>query len=61
VSQMVPLLTDSPTAIHPIGTPLTPYDWGLFFKVYFFRSAVFCATGSPLLGCGSSPRTDGLG
>jgi len=22
---------------------------------------VFCATGSPLVGCGSSPRTDGLG
>jgi hypothetical protein len=46
---------------HPLGTALTPWDWGLFFKVYSFRSAVFCTTGSPLVGCGSSPRTDGLG
>jgi hypothetical protein len=42
VSQRVPFVTDSPTAIHPIGTALTPQDWGLFFKVYSFRSAVFC-------------------
>jgi hypothetical protein len=54
-------VTDSPTAIYPIGTALTPYGWGLFFKVYSFRSAVFCATGSHPVGCGSAPRTDGLG
>jgi len=30
-------------------------------QVYSFRSAVFCATGSPLVGCGSSPCADGLG
>ena len=58
VSQGVPLETDSPTAIHPIGTALTPI--GDFFKVYSFRSAVFCATVSPLVGYGSSPFTDGL-
>ena len=34
---------------------------GNVLKVYSFRSAVFCATGPPLVGCGSSPRTDGLG
>jgi len=34
---------------------------GIVFKVYSFRSAVFCATGSPLAGCGSSPRINGLG
>jgi hypothetical protein len=28
VSQRVPFATDSPTAIHPIGTALTPWDWG---------------------------------
>ena len=33
---------------------------GIFFKVYFFRSTVFCATGSLLVGCGCSPCTDGL-
>ena len=32
---------------------------GIFFKVYTFRSAVFCATGSPLVGYGPSPCTDG--
>ena len=32
VSQWVPFETDSPTAIHPIGTALTPYDWGFFFS-----------------------------
>jgi len=61
VSQRVLLATDSPTAIHPLGTALTPQDWGLFFKVYSFRSAVFRATGSPLIGYGSLPCTDGLG
>jgi hypothetical protein len=61
VSQSVLLVTDSPTAIHPIGTALTPWGWGLFFKVYSFRSAVFCTTGSPLVGCGSSLCTDSLG
>jgi hypothetical protein len=61
LSQRVPFETDSPTAIPPIGTALTSEDWGLFFKVYSFRSAVFCATGSRLLGYGSSPCTDGLG
>jgi hypothetical protein len=61
VSQRVPLVTDSHIAIHLIGTALIPQDWGLFFKIYSFRSAVFCATGSPLVGCGSSPGTDGLG
>jgi len=34
---------------------------GIFFKVYSFRSVEFCTTGSPLVGCGCSPRTDGLG
>jgi len=33
----------------------------LFFKVYSFRSAVFSVTGSPLVGYGSTPCTDGLG
>jgi hypothetical protein len=32
----------SPTAIHPIGAAFTPYDWGLFSKVYYSMSAVFC-------------------
>jgi len=39
----------------------TPQHWGFFFKVYSFRSAVFCRTGSPLLGCGYLTHTDGLG
>jgi len=43
------------------STVLTHLVLGLFFKVYAFRSAVFYATGSPLVECGSSPRTDGLG
>jgi len=42
VFQSVPFSTDSPTAIHPIGMPLTLWGWGLFFKVYSSRSAVFC-------------------
>lgn len=53
-------MTDLLTTIHPTGTALTLWDWGLFFKVYPFRSAVFCTTVSPLVGCGSAPRTDGL-
>jgi hypothetical protein len=61
VSQRVLCETDSPTAIHPIGMALRLQDWGLFFKVYSFRSAVFCATGSPLVGYGSLLRKDGLG
>jgi hypothetical protein len=32
-----------------------------FFKVYSFRSSVFCITGLPHVGYGSSPCTDGLG
>ena len=55
MSQRVPFVTDSPTAIHPIGTAITLKNWGWFFKVYYFKSAVFCATRSPLVGCGSSP------
>jgi len=39
VDQVVPFETDSPTAIRPIGTALTPLDWGFFFKVYSFCSA----------------------
>jgi len=54
----VPLKTDLPTAIHPLGTAHSHHRIGDCFS---FRSAVFCATGSPLVGCGSSPRTDGLG
>jgi hypothetical protein len=42
---------------HTIGLGIV----GLFSKVYSFKSSVFCATGSPLVGCGSSPCTDGLG
>jgi len=42
VSQRAPLTTDSPNVIHPIGTALTPEDWGLFFKFYPFGSTVFC-------------------
>jgi hypothetical protein len=42
VSQRALFVTASPTAIHPIGMALTPWDWGLFLKVYSFRSAVFC-------------------
>ena len=41
--QRVQLKPDSPTASHPIGMALTPQDWGMFFKVYSLRSAVFCA------------------
>ena len=40
--------------IHTVG-------FGIVFKVYYFRSAVFCATGVPLVRCSYSPRTDGLG
>jgi len=69
VFQSLPFSTDSPTAIHPIGMALTLWGWGLYFKVYSIRSAVFCTvdqlcsaqTGSPLIGHGSSPRKDGLG
>jgi hypothetical protein len=50
-----------PLPFIPWGTALTPYDWGLFFKVYSFRSTVFCVTGSPRIGYGCSPCTDGLG
>jgi hypothetical protein len=57
----VPINTDSPAVILPIGTTFTPWDWGLCFKVYSFRSPVFCITGSPTVACGSSPRTEGLG
>jgi hypothetical protein len=60
VSQGVLFETDSPTAIHPMGMTFTPYDLGLLLKVYSFRCAVFCMTGSPLVGYGSSPHTDGL-
>jgi hypothetical protein len=60
VSQRVLFETDQPTAIYPIVTAFTPWDWGLFFKVYSFRSAVFCVTGSPDVGYGSSPCTDDL-
>ena len=42
VSQSAPFLTDLPTALHPIHTVPTPRDWGLFFKVYSFRSSLFC-------------------
>jgi len=40
--------------IHTIGL-------GIVFQSLLLRSAVFCATGSPLVGCGPSPHTDGLG
>ena len=33
---------------------------GIVFKVYLFWSAVFCVTGSSLVGYGSSPYTNGL-
>jgi len=49
VSQRAPFKADSPSAIHPIDTALTPYDRGLFFKVYHFGSTVFCKKESHLL------------
>ena len=52
--QRVLIVTDSPTVIHTVGLQIV-------FKVYSFRSSVFHATGSPLVGCGSSLCTDGLG
>jgi hypothetical protein len=55
-------VNDRLTHCHSSLTYCTHTVWRYVFQgLYSFRFAVFCVTGPPLVGCGSSPRTDSLG
>jgi len=51
----------NPLPFIPWSWRITPKDWGLFSRFTPLDLPCSAQTGSRHIGCGSSPRTDGLG